>query len=101
MFFRNLTLFRFPAGIDARLRRLNTDLAEHALRPCGLLDLQSRGWVSPYGRGEEEFAVKWDERVLCALVGEFTSGQRVHDCAFVMAASCARRLAASIISFSR
>ena len=57
MFFRNLTLFRFPEGIDKRFKKLDEQLAEHALRPCGPLELQTRGWVSPYGRGEDMFSI--------------------------------------------
>lgn len=73
MFFRNLTLFRFPAGIERRFDDLNAQLAEHELRPCGPLELQTRGWVSPYGRGEPMLVVHALARsgaLLMALGGE-------------------------------
>ena len=47
MFFRNLTLFRFPASLD--LSDLETQLAEYALKPVGPLELSSRGFVPPFG----------------------------------------------------
>ncbi len=70
MFFRNLTLFRFPEGIEQRFKKLDEQLAEHELRPCGPLELQTRGWVSPYGRGEAMFAVAHGSGALMALGGE-------------------------------
>lgn len=70
MFFRNLTLFRFPSGIEKRFKKLDAQLAEHELRPCGPLELQTRGWVSPYGRGEAMFAVEHSGQTLLALGGE-------------------------------
>jgi len=70
MFFRNLTLFRFPEGIEKRFKQLDAQLGEHELRPCGPLELQTRGWVSPYGRGESMFALEQGKLVLMALGGE-------------------------------
>ena len=51
MFFRNLTLFRFPTAhsFDA----LDTGLAECQLKPVGPLELSSRGFVPPLGRDTE------------------------------------------------
>jgi recombination associated protein RdgC len=52
MFFRNLTLFRFPTSLDV------TDLESHLgaarLKPVGALELSSRGFVSPFGRALQE-----------------------------------------------
>ena len=48
MFFRNLTLFRFPTSLD--LSDLETQLAECALKPVGPLELSSRGFVPPFGQ---------------------------------------------------
>ena len=66
MFFRNLTLYRFPvglAGFDAVEHSgkgglwleapLFKGLRDAALRPVGPLELVSRGFVSPYGRDSE------------------------------------------------
>ena len=51
MFFRNLTLFRFPASLD--FSQLDTLLAATPLKPVGALELSSRGFVSPFGRGDD------------------------------------------------
>lgn len=47
MFFRNLTLFRFPASHD--FSTLDALLADHPLKPVGALEMSSRGFVSPFG----------------------------------------------------
>ncbi|MDE2156936.1 MAG: recombination-associated protein RdgC [Xanthomonadaceae bacterium] len=53
MFFRNLTLFRFSPAVAADLERLDAVLAGHRLRPCGPLEMFTRGFVPPAGRGED------------------------------------------------
>lgn len=55
--FRNLTLFRFPV-IDADAETLAPRLADCALKPVGPLEMLSRGFVSPLGRGHDEMAVE-------------------------------------------
>ena len=54
MFFRNLTLFRFPESSAKSLKKIENDLDEHRLRPCGPIEMATRGFVSPYGRSSEE-----------------------------------------------
>lgn len=54
MFFRNLTLFRFSPAVAADLVRLDEALDPHRLRPCGSLEMFTRGFVPPVGRGEGE-----------------------------------------------
>ena len=52
MFFRNLTLFRFPTSLE--LRRTRQPAWPNAqLKPVGPLELSSRGFVSPFGRDGE------------------------------------------------
>jgi recombination associated protein RdgC len=53
MFFRNLTLFRFSPAVAKDLKRLDEALADHRLRPCGPLEMGTRGFVPPVGRGDE------------------------------------------------
>jgi len=53
MFFRNLSLFRFPESTSQSLAELATDLDSHRLRECGPMELATRGFVSPYGRNDE------------------------------------------------
>ena len=48
MFFRNLTLFRFPSSLD--LSDHESQLGECALKPVGPLELSSRGFVPPFGQ---------------------------------------------------
>ncbi len=54
MFFRNLTLFRFSPAVAADLDRLDEALGEHRLRACGSLEMFTRGFVPPVGRGDGE-----------------------------------------------
>ena len=54
MFFRNLTLFRFPETSTKTLKKLENSLDDHRLRPCGPIEMATRGFVSPYGREAEE-----------------------------------------------
>ena len=51
MFFRNLTFFRFPTSHD--FTQLEELLPEAALKPVGPLEMNSSGFISPFGRGEE------------------------------------------------
>ena len=53
MFFRNLTLFRFSPAVADDLKRLDEALGEHRLRPCGPLEMFTKGFVPPVGRGDE------------------------------------------------
>ncbi|CBA14612.1 recombination-associated protein RdgC [Xanthomonas albilineans] len=52
MFFRNLTLFRFPTTLD--LSEIDTRLPEARLKSVGPLEMSSRGFISPFGREEQE-----------------------------------------------
>lgn len=54
MFFRNLTLFRFPASLD--LADLDTQLAARPLKPVGPMELSSRGFVPPFGPEAEAYS---------------------------------------------
>ncbi|MEL4892090.1 recombination-associated protein RdgC [Xanthomonas protegens] len=52
MFFRNLTLFRFPTTLD--FFEVETLLPEAQLKSVGPLEMSSRGFISPFGRDEQE-----------------------------------------------
>ena len=69
MFFRNLTLYRFPKSAAEALGDdgLGKRLKKHALKPCGPLETQSLGWVSPFGRGESELSHRIGHFVLLTL----------------------------------
>jgi len=68
MFFRNLTLFRFPT--TTKLDELDTGLAECQLKPVGPLELSSRGFISPFGRGSEEMSYNRSDATWLAVGGE-------------------------------
>lgn len=68
MFFRNLTLFRFPTSLQ--LDAFDAGLAECALRPVGPMELSTRGFVSPFGRDTEGFRHMLDEAYWLAVGGE-------------------------------
>ncbi|MFC3815411.1 recombination-associated protein RdgC [Lysobacter sp. GCM10012299] len=68
MFFRNLTLFRFPT--TTKLDELNTGLAECLLKPVGPLELSSRGFISPFGRGDDELSHTRGDATWLAVGGE-------------------------------
>jgi recombination associated protein RdgC len=52
MFFRNLTFFRFPTSVD--FSEIDTLLPTALLKPVGALEMNSRGFISPFGRDEQE-----------------------------------------------
>lgn len=68
MFFRNLTMFRFPDSLD--LSGLEEALAACPLRPVGPLELSSRGFVPPFGRDTTALAHVGADAVWVALGGE-------------------------------
>jgi recombination associated protein RdgC len=68
MFFRNLTLFRFPTTLD--FSQLDSLLAEVPLKPVGALELSSRGFVSPFGRDSEELSHRIGNSIWLTVGGE-------------------------------
>jgi recombination associated protein RdgC len=52
MWFRNLVLYRLPAGWSMSAAQLEEKLASRPLQPCGALEMLSRGWIAaaPEGR---------------------------------------------------
>lgn len=64
MFFRNLILFRIPASLVESCRppddpddchEFERALVEQALKPVGAMEKASYGFVSPYGRDQDQF----------------------------------------------
>lgn len=70
MFFRNLTLFRFPQNLRAALSDLQPALEAHRLNPVGPLEMFSRGFVSPFGREHEALSHALDDGVWIVLGAE-------------------------------
>lgn len=70
MWFRNLTLFRFSKDLTKSLKSLDTDLAKKPLRPCGKIELATRGFVSPHGQDSEELVHRVQNFVLVTIGAE-------------------------------
>jgi recombination associated protein RdgC len=68
MFFRNLTLFRFPTSLD--LTEIEARLAECALKPVGALELSSRGFISPFGRDGESMSHRIGDAIWLSVGSE-------------------------------
>ncbi|MDI9238189.1 recombination-associated protein RdgC [Lysobacter sp. LF1] len=68
MFFRNLTLFRFPT--TTKLDALETGLGECQLKPVGPLELSSRGFISPFGRDADAMSHSQGDATWLAVGGE-------------------------------
>lgn len=47
MWFKNLQIYRVPAGWNIGFEQLEEQLAKKRFQPCGSQDMESRGWVSP------------------------------------------------------
>jgi recombination associated protein RdgC len=68
MFFRNLTLFRFPT--TTKFDALESGLGECQLKPVGPLELSSRGFISPFGRDAEVMSHNQGDATWLAVGGE-------------------------------
>jgi recombination associated protein RdgC len=68
MNFRNVTLFQFPTA--CRFHELPWNLDDCALKPVGPLELSSRGFVSPYGRGDDRLVAAQGEAAWLTIGGE-------------------------------
>jgi recombination associated protein RdgC len=68
MWFKNLQVYRLPAGWDVDVQRLDAQLAGHALQGCGAMDMQSAGWLPP--RGDEHFLHISNRQLLLACGAE-------------------------------
>jgi recombination associated protein RdgC len=51
MWFRNLVLYRLPAGWSMTAAQLEEKLGARPLQPCGALEMLSRGWIAPSASG--------------------------------------------------
>ena len=68
MFFRNLTLFRFPT--TTKLDDLDSGLEQCQLKPVGALELSSRGFISPVGRDAEALSHRLGDAIWLTVGGE-------------------------------
>jgi recombination associated protein RdgC len=65
MWFKNLSVYRLSANLKLDPAKLESDLARNALQPCGNMDMDSQGWVSP--RGDDRLLHVLNQQVLIAL----------------------------------
>jgi recombination associated protein RdgC len=73
MFFRNLTLLRFPVTEiwqPEHADALAELLGEAALRPVGPLERASSGFISPFGRGEEALSHRIGDAIWLSVGSE-------------------------------
>ena len=70
MFFRNLSLFRFSPATSSDLAQVETALDQHRLRPCGPIEMMTRGFVSPFGRDSDELVHRAGDFTLFTVGGE-------------------------------
>lgn len=70
MFFRNLSLFRFSAATSSNLAHVENALDQHRLRPCGPIEMMTRGFVSPFGRDSDELVHRVGDFTLFTVGGE-------------------------------
>ena len=68
MFFRNLTLFRFPTTLD--LAALDERLAEVPLKPVGPQEMSSRGFIAPFGPQSETLTHRVEDALWLTVGGE-------------------------------
>jgi len=65
MWFKNLSVYRLPANWALDIAKLEEQLSRQALQPCGNLDKESQGWISP--RGDDRLLHVLNHQVLIAL----------------------------------
>ena len=65
MWFKNLTVYRLPKHWVLDPARLEEQLATRTLQPCGNLDSESQGWISP--RGVDRLVYVLNQQMLIAL----------------------------------
>ena len=68
MWFKNLAVYRLPAGLKLDVPALEEKLATLTMQPCGNMDRETRGWVSP--RGDDRLLHVLNQQVLIALGSE-------------------------------
>jgi recombination associated protein RdgC len=83
MRFKNLCVYRLAPTCQITDGELEKILESHALQPCGSLEMESRGWISPHGH---------DERLLYTLHGHWLIGLGVEQ--KILPASVIRQIAA-------
>lgn len=50
MWFKNLQIYRLATPWDMSVEALEAQLATHTFLPCGNMDMESQGWLPPFGK---------------------------------------------------
>jgi len=89
MWFKNLQVYRLPAGWDISAETLEDQLARKRFVPCGSQDQETRGWVSPTGDefllhrvgGQWLIALGLEQKLLPSSVVKQEAEERAEDIA--------------------
>jgi recombination associated protein RdgC len=89
MWFKNLQLYRLPAGWDMSIEKLEEQLAKKPFNSCGSQDMESRGWLSPLGNdvlvhsvgGQWLIALGFEHRLLPSSVVKQEADERAAEMA--------------------
>jgi recombination associated protein RdgC len=65
MWFKNLVVYRLPAGTKLDIPALEEKLAKLTMQPCGNMDRETLGWLSP--RGDDRLLHVLNQQVLITL----------------------------------
>lgn len=65
MWFKNLVVYRLPVGLKLDITALEEKLAKQPLQPCGNLDRETLGWLSP--RADARLLHVLNQQVLIVL----------------------------------
>ncbi|ASR42935.1 MULTISPECIES: recombination-associated protein RdgC [unclassified Luteimonas] len=68
MFFKNLTLFRFPTSVD--VSELETQVGEFRLRDVGPLEMSTHGFVPALGREADALTHRMEDGIWLAVGGQ-------------------------------
>ncbi|MCF6299966.1 MAG: recombination-associated protein RdgC [Proteobacteria bacterium] len=67
MWFKNARLFQLTEGFNLEVEQFADLLKNSALKPCGSMEMESTGWISPFGSDSELFVLKSGDALLFAL----------------------------------
>jgi len=70
MWFKNARIFQLTEGFSMDTEAFSNTLQEHQLKPCGTMDMESLGWISPFGADSELFVLQSGDALLFTLGGE-------------------------------
>lgn len=86
MWFKNLQIYRLPAGWNTTPQRLEEQLSAHPFHKCGNMDMQSKGWTAPHGdqlvhtvQGHMMLALAVEQKLLPSAVINQVAEERIEE----------------------